>query len=451
MKRGLTVNDMLKELMHKTIDRALSVYHADEVECYYTNIQSSKFSLKKRDLEDRSFSQTRGLGLRIIKDKKLGYSHGTNFTEKGIDELIQNTLNNHHYQEKEYDISFHKDKSNYTENHIETDFNQIGFEEKFNLALSLEEKVRSGHSAITCVENTSYFEAVSESFLYNSHDYQASKYHSVASLSAMALSKEGEQEESGGAGLSVKNYHNFDLDYIAKEAIFDATKLLGAKKISSYKGMVLLSRDMAKIILSLLASSFKGSTVYKKKSLFPTIGEEVAPHFFSLVDNPLLKEGLGHYGIDDEGTHAQKTYLIENGIVKQHLYDRYYGHLMNLQSTGNGTRGTYMSTPSISYSNYYLEKGKHSFQDLLTLMNKGVYVTDILGAHTANTITGEFSFGISGIVVEDGKLSYPFRGATLSGNLKQVLQNIVGLGDDLDLRETTGAPSVLIDKLSVAG
>ena len=77
MKRGLTVNDMLKELMHKTIDRALSVYHADEVECYYTNIQSSKFSLKKRDLEDRSFSQTRGLGLRIIKDKKLGYSHGT--------------------------------------------------------------------------------------------------------------------------------------------------------------------------------------------------------------------------------------------------------------------------------------------------------------------------------------------------------------------------------------
>ena len=110
-----------------------------------------------------------------------------------------------------------------------------------------------------------------------------------------------------------------------------------------------------------------------------------------------------------------------------------------------------MSTPSISYSNYYLEKGEHSFQDLLTLMNKGVYVTDILGAHTANTITGEFSFGISGIVVEDGKLSYPFRGATLSGNLKQVLQNIVGLGDDLDLRETTGAPSVLIDKLSVAG
>lgn len=270
-------------------------------------------------------------------------------------------------------------------------------------------------------------------------------------MSTMLLSQKETQEESGSSGMSVKHFTEFDLDKITSEAIFDATKLLGAKKLKGYKGMAVFSKEMSETLISLIAQSFKGSAVYKKKSLFPKLGEVCAPSFFNLVDDATLKNGFSTYLVDAEGEYGQRNTLIKQGIVNCHIYDRYYGHLQNKVSTGNGSRDGYADVPYIGFSNLFVENGTHSLNNLFGLMNKGIYITDILGAHTANPITGDFSFGISGICIENGQFSTPFRGATVAGNLKELLKNIVALGNDNDYKESVTSPSILIDGLSIAG
>lgn len=423
----------------------------DSAECFYSELHNSSFSIRANKIDSKNISNTRGIGLRIIKDNCLGHAYTTDFTKNGFQNLIKNALLNHKYQEKNYPISFQSIQREDRESNLDLSFRQTSFENKFEVLVNLEEKILGSHENIAKIEQTNYSQVEYFSYLENSNRYSSYSDGSVGSISTMLLAQKDMQEESGSGGLSVKRFSDFNLDKIAQEAIFDATKLLGAKKLKGYKGMAVFSKDMAVTLISLIAQSFKGNNIYKKKSLFETIGEKCAPSFFNLVDDATLKNGFSTYLVDSEGERGQKNLLIKNGRVNEYLFDRYYAKLLDKASTGNGLRDGYSDIPYVGFSNLFVENDKYTLVELLNIMNKGIYITDILGAHTANPITGDFSFGISGICIENGQYSIPFRGATISGNLKDLLKNIVALGNDNDYSETITSPSILIDGLSIVG
>ena len=143
--------------------------------------------------------------------------------------------------------------------------------------------------------------------------------------------------------------------------------------------------------------------------------------------------------------------LLENGVLKNYLYDCLSAEKAGTLSTGNGMRGSYKGTPHIGTSNYYLEAGHLSPEHLTGAVEKGIYVTEILGAHTANPVSGDFSFGASGILIEHGRFSRPVRGITIAGNFQQLLQKISGVGSDLTFYGSQGAPTVRISEISVSG
>lgn len=231
-----------------------------------------------------------------------------------------------------------------------------------------------------------------------------------------------------------------------------AVQMLGADKIDSGKMDLILEPMIAAELVGLISSCFSGEAVRKKKSfLGGKLETSVASHLLTIVDDGTLDYQLGSAAFDGEGVPTQRTVLVENGVLKQYLYDTVSAKKGGAESTGNAVRGGYKGTPHIGTTNYYVEAGTVTPEQLIGEISYGVYITNIMGAHTANVVSGDFSLGASGILIEQGKLTRPVRGITIAGNFQQLLQQINGIGNDLTFFGGQGAPTIRIADIAVSG
>jgi PmbA protein len=143
--------------------------------------------------------------------------------------------------------------------------------------------------------------------------------------------------------------------------------------------------------------------------------------------------------------------LIDQGLLKGFLYDNQAAHRAGLTSTGHARRVSFRSLPSISPSNLYIQAGKVTDAEMVGDLAEGLYITDLMGLHTANPVSGDFSLGAAGIVIDKGRLTYPVRGLTVAGNMIAMLQNIDAVGTEVQFFGSRGAPSLRVASLSVAG
>jgi PmbA protein len=167
-----------------------------------------------------------------------------------------------------------------------------------------------------------------------------------------------------------------------------------------------------------------------------------------------LPGGTASAPYDDEGTPTGETAVIKNGILRTYLHDSYTAKKGKKTSTANAFRSSYMSQPSIQPTNLYVRPGSVTKDEILSGVSKGFLVTSIMGAHTINPITGDFSVGFSGFFIDNGRISKPVRGMTLAGNMLDVLSHIEDVGSDLAFFQhggSIGSPSILIRSLSVSG
>ena len=205
-------------------------------------------------------------------------------------------------------------------------------------------------------------------------------------------------------------------------------------------------------MMGIAAAAFSGEAVLKGRSLFNgKWGEPVASPLVTLIDDGTLADRLGSAPFDGEGVSCQRTVLVEQGILKNFLYDTHSARQTGTVSTGNGLRGSYKGTPSIQTTNYYLAAGRLTKAQLIGQVESGLYVTEILGAHTVNTISGDFSLGAAGIWIDHGQLTHPVRGVTIAGNLKELLLRITAVADDLTFHGSVGAPTVCVGQMTISG
>ena len=205
-------------------------------------------------------------------------------------------------------------------------------------------------------------------------------------------------------------------------------------------------------ILGIISACFSGEAVQKQKSfLAGKLGQLVASKELTLIDDGTLPNRLGSASFDGEGTATQRTILLENGVLQNYLYDCLSAAKANTVSTGNGMRSSYKGVPHVGCSNYYLAAGNQSPEELVAAVRRGIYVTEILGAHTSNPVSGDFSFGASGILIEKGKLVRPVRGITIAGNFQKLLQKVNGVANDLTFYGSQGAPTIRIADIAVSG
>ena len=215
---------------------------------------------------------------------------------------------------------------------------------------------------------------------------------------------------------------------------------LNPQKIASEKISIIFDRRISKGILNVLAGAISASSIARGTSfLKDKLDEEIFSSSINVIDKPDMAKGLGSRYFDSEGVKTEELKLIDQGVLKHYLVDTYNGKKLNLKSNGR-SGGT---------SNLFFEKGSISYKNLLKLNKKTLYITETIG-HGNNLVTGDYSVGATGFMIEDGVFKYPVSEITIAGNFNDMFKNVT-LADDLEFKYSTNAPTMLIEGMVVAG
>jgi PmbA protein len=219
---------------------------------------------------------------------------------------------------------------------------------------------------------------------------------------------------------------------------------------------VLLDPVAASSFLGVLAAGLTAEAVLKGRSLFAgKIGEAVGSPVVTLVYDGRELKGPGAAPFDDEGVPTRRTPIVDGGVLRGYLHNSYTAKRMGERSTGNARRAGFKSTPGVAPTNLYLVPGEETPEALLARAGRALLVQDLIGVHSgANPISGDFSVGVTGLIVEGGALGAPVREATVAGTILGILRDVVAVGADLEFFPfggAIGAPTILIGEMTVAG
>jgi PmbA protein len=244
---------------------------------------------------------------------------------------------------------------------------------------------------------------------------------------------------------------HLDVGKVARLGAETALELLGSKNPPTMRCPAILRNNVVSELIEFMAGSFSAEQIDKGRSLLAgKQGKQVFSPLMNLIDDGLLPGGYATGPFDGEGVPARKTALVTEGVFSHALYDLYYARKHKTDSTGSAMRGI-KGPPSIGFSNLFLEPGKKPLNDLIKQISKGILIVDLMGVHTANPVTGDFSLGASGILIENGKLTRPARGFAVAGNILGLFKSLTEIGNDLRFFGNVGAPSICIEQLSVGG
>jgi len=459
--------------MNELIDQALRILRKKPIDGYEVYFEdSSHFHVESKEggIDTFQVSRSSGIAFRILNRQRLGFSYTTlsgvspgspqnrfGDVEQRIDDAIasaEDTAPDPCYgfapSLKEVPASLQ-----IFDETLETTSEKV----KIERARDLEEAARSiDPERIRKVRKASYQEAMARRTLINSNGLQVSYPTTFCSASVTVVAEEGDEAEMGWDFDATHFQRDLDVKKVGSEAGRKALESLGGRKIPSGVYSVLIHHSIASEFLSLLAHSFKGDQIQKGKS--PLKGKRGMRCFSPLLaieDNGLNPSGIFTAPIDGEGTPSQRTALVVAGEFCGCLYDRYWASRekgfsgSTAQSTGNSRRSGIMSPPGIGTSNLLIRPGALSFPVLLNNLHQGVLLEEVMGLHTVDPISGDFSLGCSGKWVDHGNTVHPVKSVAVAGNLFQLFKDVTGIGDDFRFMGGIGSPSVLVKGLKFSG
>jgi PmbA protein len=329
-------------------------------------------------------------------------------------------------------------------------------EDKVRMALDIERLAREADPRVRGVDFAEYAEGFGRVAIASSNGVEAEYERGDCWVVVTPLASEGDETQTGFSFAIARKPQDLDLETVAREAADRATRLLGAKKPKTERMPVLLDPNAAASFVGVLSSALTAEAVLKGRSLFADrVGDAVASDVVHLIDDGRLLDGPGAGPFDDEGTPTRRKALIENGVLKGFLHNAYTAKRMSGASTGNAQRAGFKSTPGVAPTNLFLQPGTESAQALMSRAGRALYVQDLIGVHSGtNPISGDFSVGVSGLIVEGGAFGAPVREAAVASTITDILSSIVALGSDLrffPFGGAIGSPTVLVGEMSVAG
>ncbi|HON38384.1 MAG: TldD/PmbA family protein [Desulfomonilia bacterium] len=437
----------LETKIEKTYD-LLKKRSIDDFEIYGTDSDTIRAESKEGSMGSLSKSRESGVGVRLIIDGAMGFAYGAEPT----DELVDAAITSARYQFKDQNNHLPPRQEGYEEIDIlDPAVGLLAAEDCIARAISLERSSREADSRIHQVRKASFSRTVSRVSIMNSHGIDASTRMSVASASIMVVAKQGDDSQSGYEFDFSHHLDNINVEKVGRQAAFRATEMLQARKMQTTKIPVLFDNTTTAQMLDFISDAFVGENVIKGKSF---IADKKGQKYFSdmvrLTDNPLDKRAADASPFDGEGVRSRETVLVDNGTILAFVYDSYWGRVAGESSTGSSLRGGYRAMPTSGVRHLCMEPGREDMKQNLKGLKRVLKITDIMGMHTANPITGEFSVGVSGLFMEEGDPLYPVREAAISGNIYELFSRVMAVGTDV--REFGGVlcPSVLIDAIDVS-
>ena len=395
-----------------------------------------------------------GFAIRVIENSRLGFSYSTTLDldslKKSADWAVSGSRSA--TPDKAWEVAPSGSIAEFKWKCCDQDLADIPASKKIEMALAIEAAVLGVDSRLKRVRRAIYDESHITNYLANSEGVDLSFEKTLIGCDVMAIAEsDGDAQASWDADFC-HVFADADPEVVGKRAAEDAISLLGAKSIKTMKTPVCLHQFVAAQFLEIFCNGFFGDNIYKRKS--PLIGKLGLPEYsamLNVVDDGLLVGGYKSTPFDGEGTPHKKTYLVRDGNIESWLTDIYWGKKLGVPSTGSSLRKSVKELPKVGVSNAYIEPGNISKEALLGQIDKGLYITEVVGAHTTNPITGDFSVGAVGHWIEKGNISHPVKGVMISGNLYELFKEVSGVAADLRFMGKVGSPTILISSMQVSG
>jgi PmbA protein len=434
---------------------AAEATRGEGVEAYAELGTETEVNAYQGEVERLTSASSSGVGVRVVRDGRLGYAYTADLTDQGLREcLAEARANLEVSSEDPGNVLPERSEHQPLEGIFDPRQAAVAPERKVALALDLEARTRAADPKVTQVESARYGDVVGQLAIASSNGVVGSFSVTHAWCAAIALATEDGQSQVGFGVDAARALDDLDPGPVAKEAATRAVRMLGAAKPPTRTIPVVFDRMVAPSLLGVVLAGLSAEEVQKGRSLFADkLGQRVGATGLHLVDDGHLVDGPGAAPFDGEGVPTRRTVLIDDGVLQCFLHNTATAARGNTTSTGNARRASFKSTPGVSAHNLFLAPGELDQAGLLAQAGEGLLVQDVSGVHSgANPVTGDFSVGVSGLLFRGGELAEPVREATVAAQLLDILQGIVAVGSDL--RFTTGSiggSSLLVGQMTVAG
>jgi PmbA protein len=420
--------------------------------------EGSEFSTVVRmgDVETLKESGSRAIGLRVFIGQRTASTYSSDFSEDGIQRLISGALDLVRITSEDVYAGIPEpDQLGSLAGDLKLYYDDVYSlppEERIDYARRAERAALEADPRMKNSDGGSFDAATGHKVLANSHGFVGEYRRSYCSVSAAPIA----QDESG----AMQRDYWFSLartisklepaEQVGREAARRTLRRLGSRKIASTQVPIVLDSMVAGSLLDNIFDAVNGDAIYRQSSFLANkLGEKIAASNITVVDDGTIPGGFGTEPFDGEGVPTRRTVVIENGVLKSYLLNTYTAKKLGLKTTGNASRGL-AGTPGIGAGNFFLQKGERTPQEIIGDIKQGLYVFQFLG-FGVNLVTGDFSRGASGLWIENGELTYPVEEVTVAGNLKEMLNNISEIGNDLEFRGSLAAPTLRVDGMMIAG
>ncbi len=442
-----------KSLAEKIVTRALKE-GADEAEVYLVSRREAELTVRNGEVDTVKQATSRGMGLRVFKDRKLGFTYTSDFSDEALDGFTKRTIQLCRVADpKPWNglADFEKGELKNLDLY-DPSIAEIPNEKKIEIARETEKIALSSYKRITKTERGYFSDSETEVCIVNSKGLSVSNKSSGVTFGVYVIAGEGNDMQGGGWNSSKRHAKDLDtVESVAKTAAKRAVEKLGAKPVGTQKTPVVFDRYAAGGFWYGILFAMDGDSVYKKTTfLTDCLGKSIASEIITLVDDPTVPRHTSAQTFDGEGTITRRNVLIDKGVLKMFIYDSLTARKAGAKVNTMARRYSYKSQPSAGFLNIIVQNGNADRDELISGIKNGFYVTGLRGIGT-DPSTGTYSCGASGFWIKDGEIAFPVDGVTLGGNAPDLLKNIEAVANDLDLRGGLNSPSFKISEMTIGG
>jgi PmbA protein len=393
-------------------------------------------------------STGKGLFLRVFRDGRKATLSTSDFSEEGLRDAVARAVTHADLVSPD-EFAGLPDEVASAGVHLDLHDPRIADragDEKVDEALSLERLIRAADARVVNSSGSHYTDAVAVTAMANSTGFAAAYRWTRAGRSTGPVALDGEVKRIGQYGTAARRLEDLEsAESVAVTAVSRAVNLFGARKPPTMRVPVIFERDVAASLLDDLFSAVSGANVAVGNSwLSGRIGSRIGSELVTVIDDGRVPRGLGTAPFDGEGVATRRTAVLERGVVRSFLYDTYYARKLGAATTGNSTGG------GVGPSNFYLEPGSMTLDELIAATPQGVLVMDTIGFATEHA-SGTYSRGARGFFIAGGELAYPIDEFTVAGQYTDMLAGVDAVANDLHFDASVVSPSFRIAEMTISG
>ncbi|MBP2029559.1 PmbA protein [Methanohalophilus levihalophilus] len=427
--------------------KAAEKFGANEAEIYISSGKSTSSDIRKNSIESAHDKHSFGIGVRCVVNGAVGFASTNVFGD--IETTVHDAVASAKVMPDDPDWKNLPVSSHYSE--VSGLFNSDVAD------LSLGDCVLKTREMVEGVSSVDGILATSGSFS------RSTGFHLIMNSNGVEVEEKStavtgfvDVITTGDAISTAYDFEvsrNLDIDFYGlgkRAATLASESINGIEVEGGKKDVVFHPFALADLIENAFVPSIDADNVQKgRSSLVDRIGENIASDSLSIYDDGTLEGGLGSSLSDDEGVPSQKTTVVGNGVLESYLYDSYTAGKAGVESTGNGVRNSYASLPRVGTTNLVLD---YPSSDIIPEIDSGVIINTVIGAHTANHISGDFSVEArNAFVIENGEIGSPIKSLMVSGNIFELLSNVQGAGKDAKKVGGIVLPPIWASELNVVG